>query len=186
VATEKEDLAGPIPRSRLSEASTAVLHVSLQDGGCESPWRATADPCSRTSSLGISEGHDQEGGDEGGGVDPSLVRLHALALKEGWLMQKEEVDFSQARMVGLGSVGQVYRARLCLTNEQVAVKAVRDDLTAEQRIQNRSVEDLVQEVNMLSSVGLHPRIVRFIGCILDPTEAAASPTIVEEFLGGTS
>ena len=34
---------------------------------------------------------------------------------------------------------QVYRARLCLTTEQVAVKAVRDDLTAEQRVQNRSV-----------------------------------------------
>ncbi|KAJ1472481.1 hypothetical protein T484DRAFT_1840150 [Baffinella frigidus] len=153
---------------------------------------------SRLPSVALEEEEEEAGGwmsERAASQEACVSRLHAVALEEGWLMEREEegwlmereeVDFSQARMVGIGSVGQVFRARLCLTNEQIAVKAVRDDLTMEQRIQNRSVEDLVQEVKMLSSIGTHPRIVRFIGCILDISDPTASPTIIEEFLGDAS
>jgi len=185
------------PAGRVSEAPTVMLsdqeqgeEDSAASGEASLSRLPSGEAClSRLPSVALEEEEEEAGGwmsERAASQEACVSRLHAVALEEGWLMEREEVDFSQARMVGIGSVGQVFRARLCLTNEQIAVKAVRDDLTMEQRIQNRSVEDLVQEVKMLSSIGTHPRIVRFIGCILDISDPTASPTIIEEFLGGGS
>jgi hypothetical protein len=76
-------------------------------------------------------------------LSPTISAAGGACLQGEWLMTAAEVDYVGTRMIGLGSVGQVFKARLAVTGELIAVKVVRDDLTERTRARNRTVEDQV-------------------------------------------
>ena len=62
-------------------------------------------------------------------------------------------------------------------------QAIRDDLTVRTRKGNRTLEDLVCEIDQLSKIGLHPNVVGFVGAIIDETNFT-EPIIVLEYVDG--
>lgn len=62
-------------------------------------------------------------------------------------------------LVGTGGMGWVYRARHVLTNQQVAIKILREEQVA----QDRAIERMMREATILASVS-HPGIPRFYEC----------------------
>jgi serine/threonine protein kinase len=80
------------------------------------------------------------------------------------------------RLVGMGGMGWVYRARHALTGQAVALKILREDQLA----LDRSVDRMMREASILASVG-HPGLPRFHECgLLDD----GRPWIAMELVGG--
>ena len=76
------------------------------------------------------------------------------------------------------SVG-ILSCRVSCLLEQV----IRDDLTVRTRKRNRTLEDLVCEIDQLSKIGLHPNVVGFVGAYIDEGNFA-EPIVVLEYMDG--
>jgi len=109
--------------------------------------------------IATREDHDVPGGTSG--------PLHA-----GYLISAYRIE----RLVGMGGMGWVYRARHELTGRSVALKILREDQLA----LDRSIERMMREAAILAAVG-HPGIPRFFECgLLDDRR----PWIAMELIGG--
>ncbi|KAJ1469650.1 kinase-like domain-containing protein, partial [Baffinella frigidus] len=62
-------------------------------------------------------------------------------------------------------------------------QAIREDLTVRTRERNRTLEDLVCEIDQLSKIGQHPNIVGFVGASIDENNFT-EPVIVLEYMDG--
>jgi serine/threonine-protein kinase len=101
--------------------------------------------------------------------DFSLAPLHA-----GYLISAYRIE----RLVGMGGMGWVYRARHELTARSVALKVLRDDQLAF----DRSIDRMMREASILASVS-HSGIPRFFECgMLDD----GRPWIAMELVEGIS
>ena len=61
---------------------------------------------------------------------------------------------------------------------------IRDDLTERTRKRNRNIQDMVSEIEQLSTMGQHPSIVGFIGASIDENNSADPMLIIEHMDGG--
>mmetsp|Transcript_41858 Transcript_41858/g.99362 ORF Transcript_41858/g.99362 Transcript_41858/m.99362 type:complete len:639 (+) Transcript_41858:150-2066(+) len=108
--------------------------------------------------------------------------LYNLGVEGGWLIHHKQVTCS-TRMIGQGSVGSVFKGTLVATGQAVAIKCVRDDLTENTRINNRTIEDISTEVRIMAEIGSHPLVIEFIGALIPESRI---PILVFEFLDGGS
>ncbi|KAJ1479841.1 kinase-like domain-containing protein [Baffinella frigidus] len=119
-----------------------------------------------------------------------LRALHRAAKEGGWLVVLSELDMGKRELVGEGTVGQVHKCKHLPSGDHCAVKGVRPSLSEDSLDRNRTMEDLVNEIKMLSSIGRHPNVVRFVGVLFDGShashEAASRPALVLEYLAGRS
>jgi eukaryotic-like serine/threonine-protein kinase len=124
--------------------------------------------CPQLSSVVVSSQLDEPPVDV---VDPGEASgpLHA-----GHMISSYRVE----RLLGMGGMGWVYRARHELTARSVALKILREDQLA----YDRSIDRMMREASILASVS-HPGIPRFFECgVLDD----GRPWIAMELLDGAS
>ena len=100
---------------------------------------------------------------------PPTGPLHA-----GHMISSYRID----RLLGMGGMGWVYRARHEVTARRVALKILREDQLA----YDRSIDRMMREASILASVS-HPGIPRFFECgVLDD----GRPWIAMELLDGVA
>jgi len=108
-------------------------------------------------------------------IAPVVTRDEASGpLHTGHLISAYRIE----RLVGMGGMGWVYRARHELTARSVALKILREDQLA----YDRSIDRMMREASILASVS-HPGIPRFFECgVLDD----GRPWIAMELLDGVA
>jgi len=111
-------------------------------------------------------------------LGPREIQQNLCDILGGRLLQV--TDFKLGVELGSGSVGQVFKAWHHPSKCDVAVKVVRPDFTVRTLARNKTLEDILNEVKVMSLLGPHANIVGLVGMFL----CGPDPAIAMEYMDG--